>query len=507
MKPQQSKTFRERKPLGNNLSNATKLIEQVVTYCTSHDVDAYLVGGYVRDKLIGRIPKDIDIAVDSDVAEFGLSLAQFLGGTYVPVDLPRHIVRVAVDRGGIEPEVIDVAGLPNGLEADLRRRDFTIGSMAFPVSRYASDLNADDIIDPVGGLDDFRAKLIRHVSDSVFVEDPGRLMRAPRLAVELGFRVHDDTLAKIREDSVLVSRVSAERVRDEFLKLLALPGATKSIEFLDELGLLSKVIPEIDQSRGVTQPSEHYYDVFGHLIRTPGMLEMVFSDSDEDFMVRDTVPYFDMMNEYFAAHLPGGYSRLAILKLTALLHDIAKPATRSVEDTGRIRFLGHDIEGAETVSKIAARLRLSRVASDNMRTMVRYHLRPGQMAPKGELPSGKAIFRYYRDAGDVAIDTLYLNLADYLAAVGPRLEKVGWSQRCKVVGHILDQGFNEKSPNSIPSLVTGHDIMESLRVPPGAIVGEMLTLVQEAQAADEIKTKDEALQFVRSHFETGGTCA
>jgi poly(A) polymerase len=194
---------------------------------------------------------------------------------------------------------------------------------------------------------------------------------------------------------------------------------------------------------------------------------------------------------------------MTVLKLACLLHDISKPATKTVESSGRIRFLGHHTEGAEVAERILKRLRFSRRAVDLISLMVHHHLRPSQMAPKGELPSGKAVYRYYRDAAQAAIDTLYLNMADYLAARGSMLEQDDWQEHCRVVGHILSKGFEQKAPENLSKLVTGYDIMESFALGPGPKVGELLNLANEAWANGDVNTKEEALELVRANLGAG----
>ena len=133
--------------------------------------------------------------------------------------------------------------------------------------------------------------------------------------------------------------------------------------------------------------------------------------------------------------------------------------------------------------------------------MVSNHLRPSQMANKGELPSGKAIYRYFKDLGDASIDTLYLNLADFLAAKGPLLETTSWSHHCHVIGHVVTQGLKAKAPEKLPYLINGHDIIELFHMKPGRQVGSLLALVEEAQANGEISTMEEALNLVKTKLD------
>ena len=164
-------------------------------------------------------------------------------------------------------------------------------------------------------------------------------------------------------------------------------------------------------------------------------------------------------------------------------------------------FWGHHTEGAEISRRILKRLRFSRRGVELVQLMVENHLRPRQMAQPGELPTGRAVYRYFRDLEDAAIDTLYLNLADYLAARGPALRQGEWSEHCRVIGHILREGTERKAPESLSTLVDGHDIMGAFSLDPGPKVGLLLGLIQEAQASGEVSTREEALNLVKANLD------
>ena len=480
------------------------LLKKLEAFFGSRDVEAYLVGGVVRDALLGIPTGDIDVAVKGNAQSVGRDLASAIDGHFVMLDEARGIIRVVVhDEDSVS--FVDINSMPNGIEQDLRRRDFTVNAMAVPLTEVSREGFWNKVTDLYGGLSDLNNHVIRALSPSVFKDDPARLMRAPRLATQLSLTITDDTARQIRQDAHLVTTVAPERVRDELLKLLSQPKATASLRALDNLGLLSKVIPELDQARNVTQPKEHYWDVFNHLLETVGMVEKVLeSHPNADNFVVNYVPRFESIDEYFSEEVSDGHNRATLLKMTALLHDIAKPATRTVESSGRIRFLGHHSEGAEMGVDILRRLRFSKRGTELVRLMVHHHLRPGQMAQKGELPTGKAIYRYFRDVEDAAKDTLYLNMADYLAARGPNLEEQEWSEHCRTIGHILSEGIERKAPETLPKLITGHDIMKAYSINSGPQVGALLRLVYEAQANGDINTPEEALDLVKVNLKSGG---
>ena len=479
------------------VGRSPEMLTSLASFLSVLGIEAYLVGGAVRDMLLDREVRDLDVAVKADAAEVASDLASFLGGSAFPLDIERAIHRVV--RPGA---AIDLVGIDD-IRADLARRDFTVDAMAVSVSELA-DGPAASLIDPHGGLRDLGAREIRMVTPTAFVDDPGRLMRAARLETQLGFTISPDTEALVRGQAGMVGLVSGERIRDELLSILAEPGATDSLRRLDDLGLLSAALPEQDDSRDVIQPKEHYWDVFGHAMETPGQVEALLAPkAGSEGFVAGRTPRFEGMDDYFAEHAADGHTRATMLKLAGLLHDIGKPATKTVEPSGRIRFIGHHTEGAEIARAALNRLRLSRRGVDMVGRMVWHHLRPGQMAQGDDLPSARAVYRYYRDVGDVAVDTVYLNLADYAAARGPMLGEEEWADRCRTAAHILKAGVAPDRPAPPRPLIDGHDIMDVFSLEPGPAVGAMLETVREAQAAGEVGSKEDALELVREKLKTG----
>lgn len=458
-------------------------------------LEPHAVGGFLRDAILGRDTCDLDLTVSGDAIATARRLAEDLGGTPVPLDPDRGIARVALQHLGIAWNV-DIASLQGDRLQDLARRDFTIDAMTVPLRALASPGWAEEVTDPFNGRTDLKLQVVRAVGQNVFMEDGIRLLRAVRLAAVLDFTIDEDTQGLIRRDVSALDAVSGERVRDELLAILAARDALRHVYLLDQLGLLCRVVPELEQGRGVTQPKEHYWDVFTHNVETVGAVEGLLERTWQPQWVLDEVAWSDDLDAHFRQVIADGHTRGTILKLTGLLHDIAKPATRTVEEDGRIRFLGHPDQGARMASAVLNRLRLSRRASNLIETAIEHHLRPAQMSHGTEFATPRAVYRYLRSTGDAAIDILYLNLADYLAARGTRLERDEWSDYAAMVGHILQPSLvQEEAPP--PRLVDGNDLMKALGLAPGPDLGRVLELIGEARAAGEIFTKDEALALAR----------
>ena len=462
---------------------------------------AFLVGGYLRDALLGRArgqepAHDLDIAVTGDSGSIAKDLAGALGGSTVPLNPMRGIFRVVVpgsaDPGEHEPWTIDLTGFSGDIQEDLARRDFCVDAMALDIGDRERDDWPDRVIDPFNGRQDLASKRLRAVSPTIFHDDPGRLLRSVRLASQLGFALDPETVNLVRAQAHRVSQVSPERVRDEFLAILAMANAKRYLVILDRLDLLCRVIPELEATKGVEQPVVHYWDVWGHVMHCVETAELV-TRGHQNSPVFMFVPWTQEADAYFSEAISDGHSRRTVLKLAALFHDIAKPQTKATDENGRTRFLGHSELGASIAERRLTQMRLGSRAVGMVNKMVQHHLRPGNMSQGAEMPTPWAIHRYFRDVGEVAVDTLFLALADYLAAKGPNLSLEQWPAHARMIGHVLDGGTRQPKSAGPTRLITGHDLMKQLALEPGPAVGEILEAVIEAQASGEIHTREEAL--------------
>ena len=456
---------------------------------------AWLVGGVIRDALLGREIQDIDVAVPGDAAPVGRAVADHLGATAVP--LPQwNIVRVALPGAAdnARPFLIDISGFAGSIEDDLSSRDFTVDAMGIPIDCWDSDERFDSIIDPLHGKADLARRILRAGGAGVFEADPGRMLRAVRLAQQVGLRMEPDTARLIRRDAHLLHRVSPERVRDEFMTILAATGARPQLEVLDRLDLLCRVIPELEATKRCEQPrSHHYWDVWGHLLHCVEYAEEVTAGHRNN-AIYTMAPWTAREDDYFGEVIGDGHTRRTVLKLAALLHDIAKPQTRAAAADGRVRFLGHSEAGAEIVEQRLSSLRMSRRITVLVSEMVLHHLRPSQLRHGQAMPSPRAIFRYYRDVGEAAVDTLYLAMADVLAARGPHLSQERWANYARMVAAVLEAGAEQPgNRNGNPPLINGHDLMDALGLPPGPRIGSLLARLREAEAVGEITSREDAM--------------
>jgi len=494
------------------------MLQKVEEFLTQRDIPAYLVGGCVRDHLLKRATQDVDIAVAASALSVAHDIADALHGSYVLLHQEQAIARVVFSEGQPSPRRsleegqgpsagegssparkwnFDFSTIQEDIESDLHRRDFTVNAMAVKIGT-----TTPDIIDPFGGRSDLEKGQIRAVRESAFRDDPARLLRAVRLAAEYDFSIEKQTEALIKGHSHLLARVAGERIREELCRLLALPGTASHLRYLDQLGLLTVIFPELTLTKEVDQPKEHFWNVFRHSIQTVAAVECLLSSKDRKGDGSLSDPIADLylipkVGQHFAEKI-GNVERSVLIKLAALLHDIAKPQTKNVERDGRVHFFGHTKKGAAMGRVIMRSLRFGTQQSKAVQQMIEQHLRPWQLSSDATTPTRRAIYRYFRDTGDSALDTIWLALADYLATQGPRLDLNEWQEHVRMMNYVISQGLQEeKGIVSPPKLIDGHDLINIFDMQPGHQVGECLQAVQEAQATGEISTRDEALAFVR----------
>jgi poly(A) polymerase len=460
---------------------------------------AYLVGGFVRDWLLGRRKADIDIAVCGDALSIAQEVAEAVDGRYVLLDEANKVARVVIADEQLWH--LDFSSFSGDIQDDLARRDFTIDTMAVELQGFI--LGSARLIDPCSGESDLKERLVRAVNQRIFVEDGARLLRGVRLAAELGFKIEPETEGLIRRDCREVKAVPGERLREELVRILALPGSSEAVRYLDKLGLLTEIVPELKDMKGVGQPKEHYWDVFEHSVEAMAAAEFLLREGLWKYGKEDLLkvtPWSDEIRRHFDEEVSSGSSRRLLLKLGALLHDIAKPATKAVDETGRTRFLGHTKKGAVLAAEILERLRFSGREIKLVENLVYHHLRPAQMSNEG-LPTSRAVYRYFRDTEGAGIDVLFLALADYLATHGPKLDIGEWRQHNQLMGYILAEHLKQETEVLPLKLIDGHDLMDIFDLRPGRLIGELLTEIREAQAASEVVTREEAIALVRKKLE------
>ncbi|MBN1189806.1 MAG: HD domain-containing protein [Dehalococcoidales bacterium] len=482
-----------------------KVLKETAVFLERRRIEAWLVGGLVRDLLLGRPTADIDIVIDADAVATAREMADVLGGRFVPLDENHGIARVVVLQNSTIATKgqwnIDLSGLNGDIGCDLAGRDFSIDAMAVSLKKMIESPADCEIIDLFGGRGDLNNKVIKALPGNVFESDPARIMRAVRLAAELDFEIHPETISRILGSYSLIDRVAGERIHEELLRILASPRSGRFLRALDELKILTTLVPELEPSRETQQPAEHHWNVLDHSLETVRSLEFILRQGGWEYAspsILQDIPWNEELERHFAGEVSAGSRHSSLLKLAALLHDISKPETKIMAGR-KIRFFGHSEQGAEIAAEVLRRLRFSNKEIGLVETMVRYHMRPTQMSHEG-LPTRRAIYRYFRDTGPAGIDILYLSLADHLAARGPGLDYGQWKWHIDQVRSILEVYFQQPAPAAPVKLLDGHDLIALYGLKPGRELGCILESVREAQAAGEIFSREQALSYVKNRL-------
>jgi poly(A) polymerase len=452
---------------------------------------AWLVGGAVRDRALGRSTTDLDVVVDGDSAEAARAVARAAGRApcfALSEDFGAWRV-IAPDRSW----QVDVEPMRGGsLEADLALRDFTVNAIAEPIEGGAP-------IDPLDGLTDLVARRLRMAGPGAFAEDPLRVLRLARVAVELDLEPEAGTLRDARAHSDALNDVSPERVFMELRRIIAAASAPRGLQMISELGAMAVVLPELEALRGVEQSRYHDRDVHGH---TLAVLERTIAltapsgpySPDLDAVLGDRAAAVAAL---LAEPLADELTRGEALRWGALLHDAAKPLTREVrESDGRVTFIGHDVRGAALAREVLGRLRTSERLRGHVAGLVRHHLRLGFLVHEPQPLSRRTVFGYLRACSPVEVDVTLLSIADRLATRGDRARE-SIERHMGVARGLLADALRWRAGGPPPPLLRGDDLADALGIAAGPRVGELLEELAEAQYAGELATREQALVYAR----------
>mgnify|MGYP001145155558 CR=1 FL=1 len=427
-------------------------IKKIFEIFKKNGFEIYLVGGAVRDFLLGKTPENFDFATNATPKQIQSLFPQsFYHNTYgtVSVPLEKKIIEITPFRKESNytdfrhPQKIEWA---KTIEEDLARRDFTINAIAY---------DGEKIIDPFHGQKDLKDKIIRCVGNphKRFNEDALRLIRAIRFASQLGFLIEEKTKEAIEKNNQLITKISWERIRDEFLKILKSDHPAEGILFLKNTGLLKYILPELDICFSIPQKSpkrHHIYDVGTHLVMS-------------------------------LKHCP---SKDEITRFATLIHDIGKAKTfKKDENTGLITFYNHEVVGKKLAEKIAERFKLSSKQKEKLIRLVAFH-----QFTVSELQTDKAIRRFIRNVGKEYLqDILDLRTADRL---GSGAKPTSW--RLELFKKRLIEV--QKEPFKITDLkVNGYDVMKILNIKPGPKVGQVLKSLFNQVVEKKLENKREVL--------------
>jgi poly(A) polymerase len=444
---------------------------------------AWIAGGAVRDAALGREVTDLDLAVAGDPAAAAKAIAREGDGHAFELSAEFATWRaVAADRSW----QIDATALRGEtIEADLAARDFTLGAVAAP-------LDGGEPLDPYGGLADLERRRLRVISEGSFAADPLRLLRAARIAAELGLEIDPATAALARSEAARAVEPAGERQLAELRLLVGGPDPLRGVALLDDLGLSAAVLPELEALRGVEQGPNHHLDVHGHTLAVLERMLEVEGDL-ERFAGERAVE----AREFLAEPLADEMSRGTALRFGALLHDVGKPATRG-EHEGNVTFIGHDRVGAEIVGGLCRRLRASRRLTRHLQGLTLHHLRLGFMVHEAPLPA-RRVHEYLRATEPVAADVTLLTVADRLSArgSGPFATEEAIEAHLELARRMLAAALEWRRDGPPEPLLRGDELSAELGIGPGPELGDLLAELEAAQYAGEVSTREEALERAR----------
>jgi tRNA nucleotidyltransferase/poly(A) polymerase len=442
----------------------------------------WLVGGCLRDELLGRRVRDVDLAVDGAAEPLAKALADRFGGSvYATSDIFgswRVLVGLLhIDVAGLRPGPPEGAPDPASravrLEADLRARDVTVDALARP-------LDGGELIDPLRGLDDLAAGRLRLCSPAALADDPLRVLRLARLARSLDLAPDAAAEEAALRAAPGLSSVSGERVRDEISTLLEARVASPALRDLAAWGALAEVLPELDGLRGVLQNPYHHLDVFEHTLEALTYVSGVVAQlGGREFLVSPA-----------DAGLPGT-DPLVPVSWAVMLHDIGKPAVRKVDEQGRIIFWHHDEIGRQMTAEIGARLNLSKRFIEYLGTLVRQHLRLGFLVREQPL-TRRALARYRCDVSPWVFESVVVSLCDRLATRGDKTSSASMARHYR----LARSAWSSVRKEPPPQVLRGEQVMELLGLEPGPEVGRALAVLVEEVEAGAVHDAESARAFL-----------
>ena len=444
---------------------------------------AWLVGGSVRDRLLGRpAADDVDLVIEGDVERAARALARAGHAAAFPLSEAYGAWRVTARGDAWQGDLMPLAGA--SIEEDLRRRDFTINALAEP-------LGGGEIVDPEGGVGDLQARRLRMVSPDAFDDDPLRVMRLARLACELELAPDGDTIVAAQARAPRLAEVAPERVFAELRRLLCAPAVVDGLRLMERVGATAVVLPEVAVLRGVKQSRFHHLDAYEHTLAVLGELIELERDPAAAFG-----EHGEALARVLAEPLAHELTRGQALRLGALLHDIAKPATRAVAPDGRITFLGHDDIGAQQSRAVLTRLRTSERLRAHVAALTRHHLRLGFLVHERPL-APRAVHAYLRACEPVEVDVTVLSVADRLATRGDHA-KTAITAHLDLARELLGAALRWRDEGPPPPLLRGDELAAAMDQTPGPGLGGLLAELEAAHYAGEVVTREDALAWARA---------
>lgn len=462
--------------------------DEILTKITeTFDNEIYLVGGAVRDFLMGKSSLDRDLIVmDENAKDFALKVKDLFDAAFVPLDEENKIYRLVLPD---KINYLDITNpIENSLEKDIMRRDLAINAIAV-------NLRTFEVVDMCGGITDIKNHTLSLISEHNFEDDPLRLLRVYRFQAALGFELTSATVHAVCSLAHLTTKPAVERINAEIIKLFGGKYADKALINMDKTWVLEEIFPFVKELKQVPPNTHHHLDLFHHSVETVKQIQLLYEEASEE--VKSHLDEVDF----------GGASRLAHLKLAGFMHDIGKFSTWTIEeDTGRHRFIKHDDVGAKLAAPILKSMNLSNKQVNYVVSMIKNHIYPSQLmsAPEIDFSSSageKAMMRYIRKMDDNVIDNIILAKADRLSARGEAITEEMVANNLSNLDRLLAFYLRiRETLEPLPILLNGNDVMKLLNIKPSRELGKIMDALHEAQLSSEVTTKEEAESFVMKNF-------
>ena len=442
---------------------------------------AWIVGGTVRDALLGRPIHDVDLALDGDAHAAAEAIRRQTGGPIFRLSDAFGSYRALAPERDWMADITPLQG--DTIEADLANRDFAINAIALP-------LHGGDPIDPHGGIGDVDKRVLR-VLPGAYERDPLRALRLVRLATELDLAPDPETEAQTRKHAERVTEAAAERIFAELRRRVLADRVLDGLGLADELGLVRAVIQELADLHGVEQSHFHHADVHGHTLEV--LQELLGLEQDLGRVFGDELS--PRVREVLAEPLADEMTRGDALRFAALFHDIGKPATRGVRDDGRVTFIGHDSIGEDVIATICRRLRTSTALRDYLGRITRHHLALGFLVHERPL-SRAAVYDYLTKTEPVSVETTLLTCADRLATRGRNAERA-IEAHLDLARELMAEALEFRERGKPKPPVAGDVLARELGLRGGPELGALIERLREAAFTGEATTPDEAVALAR----------
>jgi putative nucleotidyltransferase with HDIG domain len=444
---------------------------------------AWVVGGAVRDRLLGRPVLDLDVAVEGDPRAVARHLAVVAGGPAFELSGAFGAWRVHAPDRSWQIDVTVLQG--DSILEDLAQRDFTINAIAEP-------LDGGALADPHDGAGDLARRCLRMVSEEAFDRDPLRVLRLARFACGLDFEPDTATVAAAAARAPRIAEVAQERVFGELKHVVGSERALAGLALMAQLGLTERVLPELHALRGVEQNRFHHLDVHDHTLE---VLQATI-DLERDPAASLGAENGEAIAAFLAEPLADGLTRAGALRFGALLHDAGKPATRGLTPEGNVTFLGHDREGARISREALTRLRASEKLRAHVAALAEHHLRLGFLVRHRPLDR-RAVHRYLTQCRPVEVDVTLLSVADRLATRGENSEPA-IAAHLEVARGLVAAALEWRAAGAREPLVRGAELAAALGIEHGPRLGELLAAIDEAAYAGDVSSAEQAIALARS---------